>query len=367
MKLIVYTDELIYDGDKFYRIADYNFKQEDYIFVHNVKKLFNIFIQKQIKFDINKIIGLEYMNTSVSFDLKNLPIYYKVDKVLSSQKQNLKRHTRYVPNTFIKQLMLEQHSQLKFIYPFFDAPDYIKYHNSISYIFSKIEDKNKLPINFKVYGTITGRVTHEYINKTKADIKKIFGKNIHEFDFTAFEIMNIRSYFDMPFMNDPYDIEGLDRKTIKELLISKIYGMTDENILSKYGDKAKEILDYINIQYKPVFDFKKSLVDEVKMRGYIKIPTSGLRIFYNLNDKYEHRLLNNFFQALSADIMKLKLFMVYQLYKKDKNVIILFPVHDSIYIKTSDVSKIDKIKSILESEIKVNNKLYKHKIHIKEV
>lgn len=360
MTLISYNEELVYNGQEFHRIENFNF---DGCIVQNIKKLFDIFIKKKIKFNIEKIVGLEYMNSSVSFDQRSIPSYNLIHRILDSQKQNLSKEIKYVPEYFQKQYLQEEYSSLQNLYKFLDIPDYIRYHNSISYIFSKIEQKNGYPINFKVYGTKTGRVTHNFVSKTKKDIRAFFGENVIEFDFTAFEVANMRTFFNMPFLEDPYNIEGLDRKAVKEMLISKLYGMSDENLLKNHN--YPQIIEYINREYHQIFEFKKTLIEQANQFGYIKIPISGLRIFYT--EKFEQKVLNNFFQALSADIMKLKLFMLYQIFKKDKDVTILFPVHDSIYIKVKDKEKIEKIQHILESEIKANQQFYKHKVHVKEL
>lgn len=360
--LIVYNSRLIFDGKEFIDICNFDFKSKA-IVVFNVKELFTIFIEKKIKFDMGLIYGLEYMNTSLDVNFGHLSAYRKVETILDIQTQNLERSYDFIPDNFLKKMMNEQHEYLQ---------DKIKgkqlnylankYPNTVSHSFAKIEQKSNIPINFKVYGTITGRVMHEYVSKNKEFIKKKLGSDIYEFDFKAFEISNMRTFLGMPYVADPYSIENVDREIVKLIMISKLYGMSDSNIIKKHGEQAKLALLKITEEYKPLFEFKNKLVQEAKQNGCISLPISDLKIHYQEEEKIDNKVVNNFFQGLSADVMKLKLFRLYRQYKKSKTVIILFPVHDSYYIRVKDKAEIPNIINNLEEPLTVKDFTFKNKV-----
>jgi hypothetical protein len=364
MNPVVYNSKYIFNGEKFIEIEKFDFKSNK-IIVFNVKELFSIFIKKKIKFDINLICGLEYMNTSMDIDMNSLGGSIKINAILNTQSQNLNRSYDFIPDNFLQKMMLEQYQYLQDKIKGVNIDiECNKYHNTMSHMFAKLEQKNDIPINFKVYGTITGRVSHEYITKNKDFIKKKLGDSIYEFDFKAFEVTNIRNFFHMPFLPDPYSIKKFDRNVLKSLIISKVYGMADENLIKKYGEEVRPVINKINEEYKQLFEFKLKLIHQANQNRFITLPLSELKIRYTPDEKIENKVVNNFFQGLSADVMKLKLFRLYRQYKKSKDVIIMFPVHDSFYIRVKNQDEIPNIIQNLEEDLKIKNFNFKNKVEV---
>lgn len=377
--VIVYEGIYIYDGENFYRTDEYSFDKDTTYLVYDYKKFLHVCKERNVD-----VIDLILLDTTKKLDLSNIEEYKRILHIFKYQKQNITHSFDYIPKSIIQKYLIKLHNLVTKTFDIHSldllSKNSIRFHSLVCQALYDIE-KNKIRIkeneinkksillDFHPFGTFTGRITHELVQlHNRRSI--IDEKNIYEYDFKSFEVVNILNYCGYKIDDeDVYNIPSkfLSRKQIKDVFISYIYGSSIENICKSFNNnvdvEVKSIIFSIRKTYQNLFNFKDEFLNDVSNKLYFITPISGIKISYENGIDVRRRSFNNFVQSLSADILKTKLILLNSYIKKHNlSSKILFPVYDSFYIKTENEIEKEQMKQLLESNLIINNKLYTNRI-----
>lgn len=341
--IISYIGDYTFDGNEFCRVTEL---KHSILHVYNIKQFFKVNnLEVSLECPFTNIIDLQLFNTEFKKNINE-----NLDTVFKVQFQNFKKDVKYIPYTTIKRLLKEQYKILcdSFVINENFNNTAVKIHNILN--FSLLQTEKQTKLNFNVFGTYTGRITHELSQlNLQARYNKFLYKfeNVHEFDFVNFEIANGFSYKNIKVLNDLYIYKDVDRKIVKNVVISMLYGMSIPNIKEKYKDiqNIDNVLQYIESKFKELIELRETIIDKSIKDKKLEIPIQCITVDYKEQTESDIRrkCFNNFLQGISAGILKLKIINLY-LNKID----ILFPVYDSIFISTN---KPFEVKNVLEQSI----------------
>ena len=169
--------------------------------------------------------------------------------------------------------------------------------------------------------------------------------NIYSIDFSSLEPRIAGKLSEKNSENDIYaEISDLlsfnaDRSIIKKAVISSIYGANYRSLEGLSNDRSKEIFDAINdyFDFAKILELSKNVDEQGIRRNYFGRP------LWNLNEKRENVLINNYIQSSAVDVA-LKYFTELSL----NNHILkpLFILHDALIVDISDENYDDVFKII---------------------
>jgi hypothetical protein len=164
---------------------------------------------------------------------------------------------------------------------------------------------------------------------------------IVQVDFKAIEFriammdMGIESVSDE---TDPYthmsNLIGLsgDRKDIKNILISMLYGKKFKNMDMDFSQRTDLLIWYSNNLEKPKQLMIENCRKQISDNGYFRTKT-GRRV-YEPMDAPDQKIINNIFQSEAHDIIVLSFHtMIEECKKSNINIKPLFSIHDSLAIE----------------------------------
>jgi DNA polymerase I-like protein with 3'-5' exonuclease and polymerase domains len=300
------------------------------------------------------------------------------------------RFVPFVMHTIYQTLELNEHEQkyLKYLNKKDVITEWLSNQNLYfkkSYLNERIKFKKLLngiqytTLEYSNKRTITGRINccdkrfnPQMLDKKSEDRAAIVSQykngKIVTFDYTSFEIkLALFLCQDEAFIiaNKDKDLHAETAKilynkldiTIEERSIGKsinntlLYGGGQELILSKMnGVVNSEIkLEEVKKFLEPILEMRQRISDSCKEFGYL------INVFGSIiRPEKSWAIFNNFMQALAADILVEKLFLIRDFLSKHKTVF-LFQVHDSFIFDfhPDEMFLIDEITIILSSFEKI--------------
>lgn len=169
---------------------------------------------------------------------------------------------------------------------------------------------------------------------------------------TASEVFNIPKSMVTPIM----------RSKAKAVNFGIVYGISAFSLAKDIGVTRKQAQEYINkyfSHYKKVKSYLDTVVKDAKEKGYVETLFGRRRYLpeltasnFNLRAFGERVAMNMPIQGSAADIIKIAMIKVYDRLKKDnlKSKLIL-QVHDELIVEAEE-SEVQKVKEILEEEMK---------------
>lgn len=224
--------------------------------------------------------------------------------------------------------------------------------NELLRIWSSLSDTCKL--SYDIYGTVSGRILVnrpgiQYLKKTSRGIfKPQTGYEFIYADYAQFEPGILAAISDDKLLIDIYNTgdvylglasvisKSCTREVAKELFLSFIYGMSNENIKARivrnFNEKSGELADNFFSQFIGIQEWKKQIVESVKQTGVAKGVFKYLRRVHN--DDSERDIArwapNHIVQSTASGIFKRALVNIV---KQVKDCRLLIPMHDAILIE----------------------------------
>ncbi len=237
----------------------------------------------------------------------------------------------------------------------------------------------RLRPNYKIHGTITGRLSCEKPNLQQiprqssndwnGNLKNAFiakeGYTLVELDYSQIEFRLAAAYsLDSNLIdtfNSGEDIFtsmaeelGMQRQSVKTLTYATLYGggLKRLSFLFKVTeDEAKELRDRYFNAYPGLKKIAQQAASNAKKTSYIKYWT-GRRRHFNNPQQEAHKAFNSLIQGGAAEIVKRALINCYDEFNDDSNCRLLLQIHDALIfeIKDGQVEEYaEKIKAIMMS------------------
>ena len=163
------------------------------------------------------------------------------------------------------------------------------------------------------------------------------------------------------------EAEAKNKRSIaKSINFGLLYGMGAKKLGDTLGISQKEAKSYIDSYFnafKSVKDYLKSVEDKALENGYVTTLLNRKRFFDFqgasplLRASYLREAVNTQFQGSAADLIKLAMIKIEQIYKNNENVKMLLQIHDELIFEIKDefVEEITKnIKNIMETIFVLN-------------
>lgn len=153
------------------------------------------------------------------------------------------------------------------------------------------------------------------------------------------------------------DMVGIDRKQAKAINLGLSYGMGIDKLSKNLGVDRHEA-EVLRNKYNTMSPYLNDLTTACKHvildRGYIKT-ISGRKLYKddtvvsgNKVQDFSYKAVNKLIQGSAADQTMVAMVEAYR-----QGIKIMFPVHDEITISTNDITKVIKLKHIMEHSTKL--------------
>ncbi len=163
------------------------------------------------------------------------------------------------------------------------------------------------------------------------------------------------------------EVSGKMRRSAKALNFGVIYGMSVYGFSESAGierEEAKKFIDEYMAKFSGIADYMRKTKEEAKKNLYVETEMGRRRYLPEINSSNfqvqnaaERMAINMPIQGLAADIMKLAMIKVYEVYKNNPDVKIILQVHDEIIleVKESLAKEVaQKVKMIMENAYKLS-------------
>jgi DNA polymerase-1 len=161
-------------------------------------------------------------------------------------------------------------------------------------------------------------------------------------------------------------VTGKMRSSAKALNFGVIYGMSVFGFSVSAGisrDDAKKFIDAYFEKFTGVAQYMKSTKEFAKINGYVETEMGRRRYIpeihspnFMVQNSAERMAINMPIQGMSADIVKLAMLSVAQVYKNNPDVKIILQVHDEIILEVKETLAEEvslKVKEIMEGVYKL--------------
>jgi DNA polymerase I (EC 2.7.7.7) len=158
------------------------------------------------------------------------------------------------------------------------------------------------------------------------------------------------------------------RRIAKIVNFGIIYGISAHGLkaqakLPSRHDAQKLIDSYLQ-RFKVVKEWRENIIKEAEKKGFVRTIFGRLRYIpelksedKNIRAEGERRAINTPIQGSAADIMKIAMISVWNRLKKEvPEAKIIMQVHDELIVECPE-EKSDKVKEILEEEMRLEEKL----------
>ena len=259
-----------------------------------------------------------------------------------------------------------------------------------------LKDKNnRIFTSFLQTGTTTGRLSSKSPNLQNiptfgangVEIRKAFvakdGFKLVGIDYSQIELRLLAHFSQDEALVDAFkndldihlqtaikifgEAEAKNKRSIaKSINFGLLYGMGAKKLGDTLGISQKEAKSYIDSYFnafKSVKDYLKSVEDKALENGYVTTLLNRKRFFDFqgasplLRASYLREAVNTQFQGSAADLIKLAMIKIEQIYKNNENVKMLLQIHDELIFEIKDefVEEITKnIKNIMETIFVLN-------------
>ncbi len=274
------------------------------------------------------------------------------------------------------------------------------YNNYIIGLINEIKSDNKIHTIYNQTLTRTGRLSSVSPNLQNIPIREEFGRLIRkaflpsensvlissdysQIELRVFAHMSNASNLIEAFKQDQdihsktaSDIYGVDismvdknmRRTAKAVNFGILYGISSYGLSEDLGInviEAKNFIDKYLTTYPGIKNYMDSLINDAKIRGYVKTLMNRKREIpeilnknYMIRSSGERMALNTPIQGTSADILKVAMIEIYnQLNNKNLKTKMILQVHDELVFNCPDdelEGVKDIIKTTMENVVKLN-------------
>ena len=251
---------------------------------------------------------------------------------------------------------------------------------------SKIEDKESMLVNGKLYGDFiqwgaeTGRFSSRNPNLQNVPaphtehgraIRNLFvapeGYKLIVADYSQIEPRIIASMSKDPIMMDNYlngeDIYttvgktmGVDRKAGKVLVLAMAYGVGPDKIAKQIGctlQESKQLLNDFSEKFASVNKYRSLVIGVARNKGYVTTILNRKRYLPDINSRNtafrsgsERQAFNTRIQGSAADIIKTAMVRAHSMIPKEAKLILT--VHDELVTLTPD-NLVDKTRDAIRS------------------
>lgn len=165
---------------------------------------------------------------------------------------------------------------------------------------------------------------------------------------------------------EPDQVTPNQRRDAKTINFSILYGVSAFGLSERSDMQRAEAAEYIK-KYYEVFKTLKSYIDNVVQQahkeGFVKNPLGRIRYFpdihasnFAVRSAAERQAVNMPIQSLAADIMKLAMIKIDQLYARNRDIQMLLSVHDELVFEVTkghEAKYAGEIKKIMDSVYKL--------------
>lgn len=306
-----------------------------------------------------------------------------------------KTKTGYSTDESVLESLKDKHSVVPLLLKYREA---FKLHST--YIEPLLElglkDKNnRIFTSFLQTGTTTGRLSSKSPNLQNiptfgangVEIRKAFvaknGFKLVGIDYSQIELRLLAHFSQDEALVDAFkndldihlqtaikifgEAEAKNKRSIaKSINFGLLYGMGAKKLGDTLGISQKEAKTYIDSYFnafRSVKDYLKSVEDKALENGYVTTLLGRKRFFDFqgasplLRSSYLREAVNTQFQGSAADLIKLTMIKIEQIYKNNENVKMLLQIHDELIFEIKDefVEEATKnIKNIMETIFTLN-------------
>lgn len=222
-----------------------------------------------------------------------------------------------------------------------------------AYLNLTTRDYDLLHPNFKLHGTVTGRMSCENPNLQQVPrssrVKQLFipeeGKELWELDFKNMEMRLAAVYAQEPTLLQVFKEEGdvhgtvandlgIDRQVAKTVNFLIIYGGQEKALSQQIGKSVKycaEIIDRYRGSYPTIFNSMEAAEETAIEKGEVRYWSGRKRHFHYQNE--ERKAFNSIIQGGSFEIVKRAMLRLDQQGADIRN-----QVHDSVWVQLDDPS-----------------------------
>ena len=349
-------------------------------------------LKKQFELTLKKLTNDIYILADEQFNINST----KQLGVILFEKLKLKpikkTKTGYSTNEDVLKKLIQEHPIIEKLLEFRELSKLQSTY--IEPILKLAKTNDRIHTSFLQTGTSTGRLSSKNPNLQNIPVRKNEGKKIREafiardefklvsIDYSQIEL-RLLAHFSKDekllkaFKNDEdihlktaYELFKNDakekRNIAKSINFGLIYGMGARKLAETLNLKSNEAKNYIEHYFK-AFPTIKTYLDSIKEfvreNGYVETLLSRVRKFdfTNVNAKVEANYLreatNTVFQGSAADIIKLAMLKIHDIFGNNDEVKLLLQIHDELIfeIKEDKVEQYSKeLKDIMENIIELN-------------
>ena len=356
----------------------------DINYLLKLKQLFESNL-KELTNDIYNLAG-EQFNINSTKQLSNI-LFNKLNL-----KPIKKTKTGYSTNEVVLKEMIKFHPIIQKLLEFRELSKLQSTY--VEPLLKLTKDNDRIHTSFLQTGTTTGRLSSKNPNLQNIPVRKAEGKKIRRafiakdgfklvsIDYSQIELRLLAHFSkDEKLLNAFKNDEDIHLKTAQELFgdnakekrdIAKsinfglIYGMGARKLAQTLNIKQNIAKEYIQNYFKAfptIKTYLNSIQEFAKENGYVETLLGRVRKFdfSNVNAgieaNYLREAVNTVFQGSAADIIKLSMLKIYNIFKDNDEVKLLLQIHDELIfeIKEDKVTQYSKeLKEIMEDIVKLN-------------